>query len=272
MRYFPAKPQEIFSSLWRNRDLLLASTKREVLGRYQGSVMGILWSFLNPLLMLSVYTFIFSVIFKARWHGGSSSQTEFALILFSGLIVFNIFSECINRAPSIITSNSNYVKKVIFPLEILPCIPLASALFHSLISFAVWIIAYTALFSPPHATTLFLPLIIIPLLFFSLGISWILASLGVFLRDIAQITGLLTSALMFLSPIFYPIASIPENYRVLIYINPLTAPIEQTRGVLFWGTPPDLLVVAASWLGSAAIAWLGFAFFQKTRRGFSDAL
>ena len=141
MRHFSASPIEMFANLWRNRELIKASAKREVLGRYRGSFLGVLWSFFNPLFMLAVYTFVFSVVFQARWGGGSGSKTEFALVLFAGLLVFNLFAECINRAPGLILSNTNYVKKVVFPLEILPFVALLSALFHTLISLGVWLIA-----------------------------------------------------------------------------------------------------------------------------------
>ncbi|MDF0606829.1 ABC transporter permease [Neisseriaceae bacterium TC5R-5] len=262
----------MLASLWRHRELIQASAKREVLGRYRGSVMGVLWSFFNPLFMLTVYTFVFSVVFKARWNTGSGSKTEFALVLFAGLIIFNLFAECINRAPTLILSNTNYVKKVIFPLEILPCVTLISALFHSLISLGVWLLAYLIFFGVPHLTVLYLPLIILPFLLFIMGLSWTLASLGVFLRDVSQFIGVITTVLMFLSPIFYPATALPESYRHILYLNPLTTIIEQTRDVLFWGKAPDLVVLSIYWLASALIAWLGFACFQKTRKGFADVL
>ena len=272
MRQFPATPIEMVASLWRNRGLIHASTKREVLGRYRGSVLGLLWSFFNPLFMLAVYTFVFSEIFKARWSGGSESKTEFALVLFAGLIVFNLFAECINRAPSLILSNPNYVKKVVFPLEILPFVGLLSAFYHALISLVVWLIAYAVLFGKPHVTGLLLPLVVLPYGLFIMGLSWALASLGVFLRDVSQFMGLLTTILMFLSPIFYPASSLPEDYRNLFYFNPLTPVVELTRDLLYWGKTPDFNLLSLYWLASGMIAWLGFAWFQKTRKGFADVL
>jgi lipopolysaccharide transport system permease protein len=272
MRHFPATPIEMFASLWRNRGLIHASAKREVLGRYRGSALGLLWSFFNPLLMLAVYTFVFSVVFKARWNTGSDSKTEFALVLFAGLIVFNLFAECINRTPGLILANPNYVKKVVFPLEILPVVGLLSALYHALISLGVWLVAYVVLFGVPHATALLLPLMVVPFGLFIMGVSWALASLGVFLRDVAQIIGLITTVLMFLSPIFYPATALPEDYRHFLYLNPLTPVIEQTRDVLFWGKSPDFPMLGIYWLASGLIAWLGFAWFQKTRKGFADVL
>jgi lipopolysaccharide transport system permease protein len=272
MQNFSISPKEMVASLWRNRSLIKALTQREVIGRYRGSVMGILWSFFNPVFMLLVYTLVFSVVFKARWSGGSDSKTEFALILFPGLILFNLFAECFNRAPGLILSNVNYVKKVVFPLEILPWVALGSALFHTLISLGVWLIAYLIFFGVPHITVLLLPLVILPFLLFVMGLTWGLASLGVYLRDVSQLIGVLTTALMFLSPLFFPTSAIPEEHRYLLLMNPLTPAIEHARDVLFWGKVPDMAILSVYLLASAFIAWLGFAWFQKTRRGFADVL
>jgi lipopolysaccharide transport system permease protein len=272
MRDFPATPVEMVASLWRNRSLIHASAKREVLGRYRGSFLGLLWSFFNPLFMLAVYTFVFSEVFKARWSASSDSKTEFALVLFAGLIVFNLFAECINRAPGLILSNPNYVKKVVFPLEILPFVGLLSGLYHALISLGVWLAAYFVLFGVPHAIVLLLPMVFLPFALFITGLSWALASLGVFLRDISQLIGVFTTTLMFLSPIFYPASALPETYRYLLYLNPLTPVIEMTRDVLYWGKLPEFTVLAIYWLAAGVIAWLGFAWFQKTRKGFADVL
>lgn len=273
MRKFPATPVEMVASLWRNRSLIRASAKREVLGRYRGSVLGLLWSFFNPLFMLAVYTFVFSVVFKARWGGSSGdSKTEFALVLFAGLMVFNIFSECVSRSPALILANANYVKKVVFPLEILPWVNVIAALFHGAISLAVWLVAYLILFGVPHAAVLYLPLILLPLVLFIMGLSWFLASLGVYLRDVSQFIGVIMTMLMFLSPVFYSAEALPEAYRGLLYMNPLTPAIEQTRAVLYWGQPPDVTQLLIYLLSSPIIAWLGFAWFQKTRKGFADVL
>ncbi len=272
MLNFSTSPKEMVSSFWRNRSLIAALVQREVVGRYRGSFMGILWSFFNPVFMLVVYTFVFSVVFKARWSGGSDSKTEFALILFAGLIVFNFFAECFNRSPTLILSNANYVKKVVFPLEILPWITVGSALFHMVISLTVWLLAYLILFGTPHLTVLLLPLIILPLMLMIMGLTWALASLGVYLRDVAQFIGILTTVLMFLSPIFYPASALPEKYQHLLMLNPLTPAIEYARDILFWGKLPDFTVLGIYLAGSALIAWLGFAWFQKTRKGFADVI
>lgn len=272
MHQFSISPTEMVATLWRNRELIHASAKREVVGRYRGSILGLFWSFFNPLLMLVVYTFVFSEIFKARWGGGGDSKTEFALVLFAGLIVFNLFAECANRAPGLILSNPNYVKKIVFPLEILPFVGLLAALYHALISLIVWLVAYVVLYGVPHITVLYLPLVIGPFCLFIMGFTWLLASLGVYLRDVSQFIGVLTSVLMFISPIFYPATVLPEKYRKMFFLNPLTPVIEQTRDVLFWGNTPDFLLLSMYWVVTAAIAWLGFAWFQKTRKGFADVI
>jgi lipopolysaccharide transport system permease protein len=272
MQNFSISPGEMIASLWRNRSLILALIKREVVGRYRGSFLGVFWSFFNPLFMLAVFTFVFSVVFQARWGGGSDSKTEFALVLFAGLIVFNLFAECVNRAPGLILANVNYVKKVIFPLEILPWVVFGSAMFHAAISIGVWLTAYALLFGLPHITALLLPLIFLPLALLIIGISWMLASLGVYLRDVSQFVGILTTMLMFLSPIFYPVTALPEKYRSFLLLNPLTPAIEQTRNVLFWGKIPGMAIMGGYFLAASCVAWLGFAWFQKTRKGFADVL
>lgn len=272
MQDFSASPREMVACFWRNRGLIEASVQREVLGRYRGSYFGITWSFFNPVLMLVIYTFVFSTIFKSHWVSNSDSKTEYALVLFIGLIIFNLFSECINRAPTLIISNVNYVKKVVFPLEILPYVYLIAALFHCLISFGVWFLAYVILFGTPHVTILYFPFVITPFLVLILGLSWAFASLGVFLRDITQSIGVVISMLMFLSPVFYPASALPEVYRDWLYLNPLTIAMEQMRDVLFWGKAPDLLMLGIFYFVSLVAAWLGFAWFQKTRKGFADVL
>ena len=169
MQDFSILPLKMVASLWRNRALIRALVHREVVGRYRGSVLGLFWSFFNPILMLLIYTFVFSVVFKMRWNVGSNSKTEFAMVLFPGMIVFNLFSECLNRAPSLILSNVNYVKKVVFPLEILPCVALGGAIFHGAVSLCVWFIAYLFLFGVPHLTVVLVPLVLLPLLLFTRG-------------------------------------------------------------------------------------------------------
>ncbi len=260
-------------SLWRNRQLIVQMTKREVVGRYKGSVMGLAWSFFNPVFMLTVYTFVFSVIFKSRWGvGGEESKTQFAVVLFVGMIVHGLFAEVLNRAPSLILSNVNFVKKVVFPLEILPVIAMGAALFHSLISLGVLLAAFVLFNGYLHWTTVLAPLVLLPLVILTLGLAWMLASLGVFLRDVGQTIGIITTVMMFLSPVFYPMTALPEEFRPWFMANPLTFIIEQARDVLIWGRLPDWVGLGIYTLAATVVAWAGYAWFQKSRKGFADVV
>jgi lipopolysaccharide transport system permease protein len=267
----PTSLVALAKSLWRNRQLIVQMTKREVVGRYKGSVMGLAWSFFNPVFMLVVYTFVFSVIFKSRW-GGGESKTLFAVVLFVGMIVLGLFSEVLNRAPSLILSNVNYVKKVVFPIEILPVIAIGAALFHSLISLGVLLVAFILFNGYLHWTVIFTPLVLLPLVIVTLGISWMLAALGVFLRDVGQTISIITTVLMFLSPVFYPVTAVPERFRPFIMANPLTFIIEQAREVLVWGHFPNWAGLGIYTVAATVVAWAGYALFQKTRKGFADVL
>lgn len=270
----PISLAALAKSLWRNRQLIVQMTKREVVGRYKGSAMGLAWSFFNPVFMLVVYTFVFSDIFKSRWGGvgGDDSKTQFAVVLFVGMIVLSLFSEVLNRAPGLILSNVNYVKKVVFPLEILPVIAMGAALFHSIISLGVLLTAFVLFNGYLQWTAVFTPLVMLPLVILTTGLAWMLASLGVFLRDVGQTIGIITTVLMFLSPVFYPVTAVPERFRQFIMANPLTFIIEQARDVLIWGLLPNWVGLGIYTLAATAIAWAGYALFQKTRKGFADVL
>ncbi|WP_426118419.1 ABC transporter permease [Pseudomonas sp. DSP3-2-2] len=272
MRINSSNPLNLLKSTRLHSRLIFELVKRDVSGKYKGALLGSLWSIVNPVLMLTVYTFVFSVVFKMRWHNTESSNSEFALILFSGLIVFNMFAECLTRAPGTIVNNSSYVKKIVFPLEILPIVNMGTALLHLFISLAVWLVFHILIAGMPGPTALILPIVLLPLILMTLGISWLLASLGVYLRDVSQVIGIVTTALMFLSPIFYPLASLPKEYQSLFLLNPLTATIEQTRTILIYGAPPDWMHLAMSISVSLVIFLLGFAWFQRTRKGFADVL
>lgn len=272
MQQFSSSPKEIVASLWRNRFLIMQMSKREVIGRYRGSIMGLGWSFFSPVLMLVVYTFVFSVVFKARWGGGEENNASFAIILFVGMIVHGLFAECVNRAPGLILSNVNYVKKVVFPLEILPWVAMGSALFHAMISLAVLLIAQLMLNFALPWTVVFFPLVILPLLIATMGFAWILSATGVFVRDIAQTTGIITTVLLFVSPVFYPVSALPKEYQPWLLLNPLTFFIEEARSVLIWGRMMDWTGWGLSFIVGVTIAWAGFWWFQKTRKGFADVL
>lgn len=264
---------ELLQNLWLYRQLIMQMTKREVIGRYKGSFLGLAWSFFNPVFMLLVYTFVFSVVFKARWGvEGDESKTEFALILFVGMIVHALFSEPLNRAPNLIISNVNYVKKVIFPLDMLAVISLGSVIFHAIVSIFVLLIAAFFINGYLVWTIVFIPIVLAPLIIMSLGFSWFLASFGVFFRDVGQAVGIITTVLMFLSPVFYPITAVPEEFRRFILLNPLTFIIDQSREVLIWGHLPNWYGLGVYFVVALVIVFAGYAWFQKTRRGFADVL
>jgi lipopolysaccharide transport system permease protein len=269
----PVSPLAILRSLWHNRQLVWQMSKREVLGRYRGSMIGLAWSFFNPIFMLLVYTFVFSVVFEARWgENVDAGRGGFAVILFAGMVVHGLFAECVNRAPSLVLGNANYVKKVVFPLEILPWATLVSALFHTAISVLVLLVAELVLMGGLPWTVVLLPAVWLPFIVSIMGVSWFLASLGVYLRDVAQITGLVTTVLLFMSPVFYPLSRLPEQFQAWLLLNPLTFIIEQTRQVVVFGNLPDWGGLFIYSVVACLMAWLGFAWFQKTRGGFADVL
>lgn len=258
----------------KHRNVIIQMTKREILGRYRGSLLGLLWSFVTPLLLLAVYTFVFSVVFRARWPSelNSDSHGSFAVILFAGLMVNNLFVECVNRAPTLVLNNTTFVKKVIFPLQVLPLISLGSAIFHLLVSCIVLFIAAFSIVGKIPLTAIYFPLVLIPLMLTTLGISWFLAALGVYIRDIAQATSLFVTVLTFMSPIFYPISALPENLRFWVQLSPITFAVESTRDTLIFGRGIDPTAYTGHLMLGVLIAALGYTFFQKTRKGFADVL
>jgi lipopolysaccharide transport system permease protein len=256
----------------RHRSLIRELTIREVLGRYRGASFGLLWSLISPFLMLCVYTFAFGTVMGGRWPQPEDQQVDFAIILFAGLIVHGFFAECFTRAPSLITSNVNYVKKVIFPIEILPWPMVLSALFHFLMNVVVFMIVRWVVEGGIAWTTVFAPLVILPLVPLTLGVCWLLASLGVYFRDLNQVTGVMAAALLFLSSAIVPVASIPEQYRWVFQLNPLTFIIDQARAVLVWGHLPDFVGLAAYLAFAGVFACLAYLWFAATKKGFADVL
>jgi lipopolysaccharide transport system permease protein len=280
-RWHPAL--RFHQALWRQRELWWQLSQREVQGRYRGSVLGWGWSLITPLLMLAVYTFVFSQVFQARWSDlQQSGPLVFAINLFTGLIVFNLFSETANQSPSLILGNANLVTKVIFPLEILPAVTVAAALFHALTSLLVllgfqvlngllshgWLLGQLGI----QPTLLWLPLVWFPLLCGCLAMGWLLAALGVYLRDLGQVIGVAVNLLLFLSAVFYPLSALPERWQPLLKLNPLVVVIEQTRRIAVMGTSASwAYVLGGSLLGLLACE-LSYRAFQKARRGFADVL
>ena len=257
-----------------HRHLLMQLVVRDVAGRYKGSIGGLAWTVIQPVLMLAVYLFVFGLVFNPR-RGASAPAgdlTAFGLSLFCGMLVHGLFSECLIRAPGVIVSQPAYVKKIVFPLQLLPLVVLGSALFHFGVGLAVLLTGALIFGHPPGWTILWLPVVVVPLVLLCAGVAWLFASLGVFLRDIGQLTGLLATVLMFLSPVFYPVQALPADWRWLALVSPLTVPIEGLRDLLLHQRMPNPAALAAYWAVALAVCWLGWAWFARTRKGFADVL
>ncbi len=269
----PASPWFLLQTLWMHRRLIVQMSRREVVGRYRGSILGLTWSFFNPLLMLLVYTFVFGVVFKARWGtDGEQSRSQFALLLFTGMVVHGLVAESLMRAPELIVGQVNYVKKVVFPLETLAVVAAMSAIFHTVISAFALVVAMAVLQRSVPATAPLFAVVLLPLAVGTLGFAWILSSLGVFVRDISQTIGLLMTVLLFVSPVFFPLSALPPEFRYWVALNPLTFFMEQARNVVIWGTPLDWPGLGIRMVFACVLAFVGYWWFQRTRKGFGDVL
>jgi len=268
----PLHPLGPYVSLARHARLVWELCKRDVSGRYRGSMGGMFWAFLNPLLMLAIYSFVFGYIFKSRWTAVESGNVNFAIILFIGLIISNFFSECLNRAPVLITANPNYVKKVIFPLETLSWVTVGTGLFHALISTVVLVVALVATGTAVSPAAALFPLLLLVFLPMVAGVTWLFSALGVYFRDTQQIMQVLTTSLVFLAPIFYPRSSLPEQYRWVLSLNPLTFIVESARGLILWGRLPDAVAALTYLAASLLVGWFGWLAFNATRKGFADVI
>lgn len=260
----------------KHRGLVWAMAKREIQGRYRGSALGVAWSFVYPVLMLAVYTFVFGVIFKSRWGGAAVAAGEpisrFAIILFAGLVVYGMFAESISKAPALITSNAAYVKKVVFPLEILPVASVIAAVVHMCVGLLVLLLAQLLTAGALPWTALAFPVVVLPFVLATTGLSWALAATGTYLRDLAQVAPLFATVMLFLAPVFYPLSAVPEAFRPLIEMNPVTGLVDAVRGVLVFGRLPDLQWLCWQYVSAFIIALLGLAWFRLLRRGFADVL
>ncbi len=262
----------MLETLAQRRSLLAELTKREILGRYRGASIGLLWSLISPFLMLMVYTLAFGYILRSRWPGTSGSTTDFALILFVGLVVHGFFAECLTRAPQLVLSNPGYVKRVVFPLEILACSMTLTALFHLAMNLVVLVALKWFWHGELYWHMLLLPVVIAPLAILTVAVGWFLSALGVYLRDISQFVGVLATAMLFLSSAIIPLESLPEDYRWVFRANPLTLIIDQAREVVIWGRMPDWTALGIYTACVSGLALLALAFFRRMRGGFADVL
>jgi lipopolysaccharide transport system permease protein len=273
MWYRFLNPLRPFRDLYVHRELVGQFVRREVEARYRGSYLGLLWSLITPLAMLATYTLVFSTIFQARWRADEvPNKGEFAVTLFAGLIAFNVFAECISRAPTLVVTNTNYVKNVVFPIQILPVSALGAACFHGVVNVVILLAASVAVFGTLSATIWLLPVAALPLLALCLGLSWLLASLGVFLRDTTYAVGMAIQILFFLTPVFYRAEAVPEPLRQVLQLNPLSGIVEDFRRVLVWNQLPDWTTWCVAMATCGAVFVLGYAWFMITKTGFPDVL
>lgn len=252
--------------------LLWQLTRRDISGRYRGSSLGLLWAILAPLMLLAIYTFVFSVVFQARWGQSDESKTFFALNLFAGMILHGLLTETMLRCCGVIQQHGNYVKRVVFPLQLLPATVLLSALFHAAISLLILVAANLLLQGNLHWQVLGLPLVILPLLIYAVGIGWLLAGLGVYLRDLSQIMPMLSTIMLFTAPVFYPLSALPERFQGWLVLNPLTTPIEMARALLFEQQWPDPAIYLQSLAVAGCMLAAGLWLFKRLRPGFADAI
>lgn len=264
---------DMTKSIFRNKDIILQFFRRDILNQYQESFLGLLWVLINPLMTLCMYAFVFGIVFERRWTDDpSSSLLDFAVILFCGITVFNLFSEIVNASPNIVLSNPNYIKKVVFPLEVLNIVQVLVSLFHMLVRMALVILANLLINQTIPWTIILLPIMILPLVMICLGISWFLSSISVFFRDIQQGIGVVTQALFFFSAILYPLESVPMPYRMVLSSNPLTWVIDSARQVVLWGSIPDISTLVVWFVIGFVLMILGYAWFMFTKPLFADVV
>jgi lipopolysaccharide transport system permease protein len=269
---YPSGLIDIFRPLTRHSHLLGQLSKRGIQSRYRGSVLGMFWSLLTPLLMLLVYSFVFSVVFKAKWNHPGAEDANFGVILFSGMIIHALFSEPMVLSSVSITGNTQYVKKVVFPLEVMTWSTTIVAAFQALISFFILIFFMLVTGMTIHPTLLLFPIVVAPLLLLSVGIGWLLSSLTVYIRDIAQLVGIVSTVALFISPVFYPVDRLPLPWQSIIYLNPISYIVDQMRRISIYGELPDWTGLGVYTLVSLLVAWMGLAIFQRLRTGFADVL
>ena len=257
---------------WKYRGLIAPLVRRRIASRYRGSVLGMLWAILTPLIMLGIYTFIFSVVFQSKWGGAEENQSNFALFLFSGLILYLIFSECVNEAPSLLRENKLYIQQLVFPTEILPWVSVLTSLFNFLINWLILIFFYCAVMGLPPLTAFFMPVIALPVALITVGTVWFISSLGLYLRDITHVVGLMTTALLFLSPIFYPASAVPDSFQLYYSVNPFVPILNMSKAALFQGSPPRWQTFVFLLIGSWTFAWLGYLWFIHSKKGFPDVV
>jgi lipopolysaccharide transport system permease protein len=266
-------PLEVFGSALRHRQLIWRLAVREFEAQFRGSLLGRVWAALGPLSLLALYTYVFGVVMQAHWPGTATGDTlQVALLYFAGMVFFNFYLECINRAPSLLLENVAYIKKVVFPLDILAWVALIAALLRFSFGVLILLVFYFALEGIPPIAALAVLLMTAPLALVALGFVWFLSALGVYLRDVRQAMTVIAPAIMFMSPVFYPMSVVPEPFHSILYINPLTFAIESVRGALFDGQWPNWMEFSIYSVLAWLFAWLGRSWFMSVRGGFADVV
>ncbi|CAB4326275.1 ABC transporter permease [Brucella sp. 191011898] len=260
------------TSFWSHRNLLMQLWRRDFAVRYKNGILGVAWAVLNPLMMLALYSFVFVFVFKMRWGAGPDTKGNFVILLFTGLVVHGFFAEFITRAPLLIATNASYVKKVVFPVELLPLVPLLGAVINFVVGMLLVALLLFYLQGSVPLTIILLPVVIAPYTLLVLGFSYFLSATGVFVRDLTHVVGILSTVAMFASPVLFPIENVPEGYRSFLYANPLTVIVEQLRGVSILGVLPDWTTLGLYSVAAIVVFFLGFSWFQATRKGFADVL
>jgi len=266
--------QRIWLPLWQlpsRAELIFSFAKRELLGRYKGSALGIAWAVLTPVVMIAIFTFIFAGIFGARF-GANDSHWDYALYLFCGLLPWSMFQESVQQSSHTILNHSNLVKRVVFPLEALPAAQVFACLGNQLFATVALLIAIVMIRHRLELTALWLPVLLIPQILIALGAAWLLASLGVFLRDITQGVMLLLMAWMYLTPIIYPESMVPDHFRTFINLNPFTSLIRSYRRIFLDGFAPDWSGLLYFSIFALIIFLFGYWWFARTRKSFADVV
>lgn len=263
----------MFTDLMNHRYLFLQMLKREVQARYRGSQLGFIWAFVTPIMMLLVYTFVFGLVMRVKWGVAGQDNIDFGLILFAGLLCHGLLAEVMVGATGLITGNSQYVKKVVFPLQILSLVSVANALFHTILGLFILMAIFLLSGNSLHWTIVLVPVVILPLVVFLLGASWFISVLGVYVRDLSQVMGVLMTVLLFLGPIVYPFSSVPEQLKIyVLWLNPLTIIVEQLRAVVLFGQLPDWNLLGIYSIFALLMLFVGAWFFKRTRDGFADVI
>jgi len=270
---FFATPSTIMRSMIVNRTILRQLIRRDIHSRYRKSALGMVWALLTPLLTFAVYAYVFSAILQIRFPSRIANvEHNYGIVLFSGLMLHFFVTEVLTRSPTLILENVNFVKKVVFPLETLSVVATGSAVVTLAFNFAVLLMALLFFEAKIPVTTLLVPFVWLPYVAIVLGISWFLSSIGVYLRDVGHLVGIISTVMLFGSPILFPVETLPESLQTLIWLNPLSVPVEATRDLVLWGTLPSLRALAIYSGVSVAVVWLGAYWFQCTKRGFADVL